>query len=364
MRDWWIRAKVLGCLLIVFVGGISAVTFIGLPYYPNAYRTQTDTYPHSFILSNDTPKWNETPEGFFAEEIGLVYLQTNNTPVNILFLTQSMEAVLSLYNVTKITDIIISTNITEETSIIVERVVGDVEVELTILVLSVIPPPPTAIQAGPAAAILFCLFFVFIGILLLFLVKAESHWILLKGNRQPALISFLLIVSILLMTPSIVGTLNGSFALREQIETVGSESKVFVLNSSNPSDFVEIGGEADYDNYTIQKGPQNNGEMAYRIMIQDSQGSILVDATFVNSSLWMIEGIAANDTSYFLYIQRAGSDEEVELMFSNTKVMMKPNLDPTVSNILAILGSALFALALVLGFNTKTKDGTQRASVV
>ncbi len=359
LNRWLLKAKVIGCSLLILVGGTAAVALLGYPHYSYSYREHTELHPYAFNLTSGAPQWNETPVVSFQERIGITYLQTNRTPVKVRFLDSDMEVILFLSNVTKVSDIILTTYVSGWASIIVERVDGDAEVDLTVIVIQSIPPPPIA-PVSMVSTIMFFSFTAIVGFLMLISMKTESQWDSLRGRRQPILIAFLILLSIILMAHYITGSLDGSFVPIEQTETVDSGSQMFVLGAGSPTDYIEIGRETDYDNYSIQIGPQINPGMTYRMVIQNSHGSSLLEATFVNSTSWLIEGAASVGTDYTVLIERAGSDVEIEVSYFATRTVMKPKMDSAPSVIQASAGGAFLILALLLGLIMEPEEKTQQ----
>ncbi len=343
-----INGKVIGFSLMIFFGGTAAVALLGYPYYTYSYREYSYFNPYTFVITSDEPSWNETSDRTFTSQIGITDLETNGTAVDVLIIASNDEIVLCLSNVTKISNVTVTCYIAGQSTVIVERTDGDAEVALTVVVIEVIPPPPTAI-ASPFPNILFWSLVAIIGFVMLILVKGESRWVGLWGRRLHFLIVFLVLLNIILTAPYIAGSLDGSFVPIEQTETINSGSQTFVLDSGSPTDYLEIGRGIESVNYSIRSGLQINPEMIYRMVIQDSHGSSLLEASFVNSTNWLIEGTTTGGAYHTLLLERIDRDVEIELSYLETQTVIRPDVDPTLSTLQAFAGGAVLFLALLLG---------------
>jgi hypothetical protein len=136
---------------------------------------------------------------------------------------------------------------------------------------------------------------------------------------------------------------------------------MFNLDSVSPTDYLEIDKEIEDANYSIRVGPLIGSRMTYRMVIQDSHGSSFFDATFVNSTNWLIEGATTIGTNHTLMLERTGSDVEVELSYSVTQTVIRPDVDPTPSVIQASVGGVVIILAILLGFIIEPEEKTQQA---
>jgi hypothetical protein len=355
-----IKGKVIGFSLLILFGGTAAVALMGYPYYSYSYREITYIYPHTFVITTEEPEWNETPDRHYTSQIGITELDTDGTPVNVFIVDSNDEIALFLFNVTKISNVTLTSYVSDESTITVQRIDGDAEVALTVIVIVDFPPPPTAI-ISPWPAIMFWSFIAIIGFLMLISIRGASRWVGLRGRRQNILIAFLILLSIILTAPYITGTLDGSFVPLEQTETISSGSRMFNLDSVSPTDYLEIDKEIEDANYSIRVGPLIGSRMTYRMVIQDSHGSSFFDATFVNSTNWLIEGATTIGANHTLMLERTGSDVEVELSYSVTQTVIRPDVDPTPSVIQASVGGVVIILALLLGFIIEPEEKTQQA---
>ncbi len=358
-----IKGKVIGFSLLILFGGTAAVALLGYPYYSFSYQEYSYFNPYTFIVTSDEPNWNETSDQSFTSQIGITDLETNSTPVNVFIVDSDDEIVLSLSNVTKISNVTVTCYVAGETTIVVERIDGDAEVALTLVTVQVIPPPPTAI-ISLSPAIMFWSFVAIIGFVMLISVKGKSRWEGLRGRRQSILIALLILLNIILTAPYVAGSLDGSFVPVEQTETVSSGSQIFILHSGSPTDYLEIGGGIESVNYSIRIGPQIDIGMTYRMVIQDAHGSDLLEANFVNSTNWLIEGATTVGTNHTMLLERIGSDVEIEVSYLVTQTVIRPDMDPTPSVIQAGAGGAVLFLALLMGLIIEPEGKTEKPSEV
>jgi hypothetical protein len=349
-----LKGKVIGFSLLILFGGTAAVALLGYPYYSYSYREITYINPYTFVVTNEEPEWNETSDRYYTTQIGITELETNGTPVNVFIVDSNDEIALFLFNVTKISNVTLTSYVSDESTISVQRMDGDVEVALTVIIIVNFPPPPTAIvYAWPAA--LFCYFIAIIGFLMLISIEGTTRWVVLRGRRQTILIAFLVLLSIILTAPYITGTLDRSFVPVEQTEIVSSGSQRFILDAGNPSHYLEIVKEIEAANYSIHVGPLIGSQMTYRMVIQDTYGSSYLEATFVNSTNWQIEGATTIGANHTLWLARTDADVELDLSYSVTQTVSKPDVDPTLSTIQAFLGGAVLVLALLLSSTIEPK---------
>jgi len=208
--------------------------------------------------------------------------------------------------------------------------------------------------------IMFFSFIAAIGFILLISVKGASRWKILRGRRQSFLIAMLMLLSIILTASYVTGSVDGSFDPVEQTEPLSGGSRMFILDSGSPTDYLEIDTDVENALYSIRIGPQIIAGMTYRMVIQNSHGSSLLEATFVNSTSWLIEGAASVGTDYTVLIERAGSDVEIEVSYFATRTVMKPKMDSAPSVIQASAGGAFLILALLLGLIMEPEEKTQQ----
>jgi hypothetical protein len=162
------------------------------------------------------------------------------------------------------------------------------------------------------------------------------------------------------MAPNISGTLDRSFIPREQTEYLDSGSQTFIFDSANPSEYLEISaGSMEGSSYNFSVSYHLISGMNCGVSIQDNLGSYLFEAV-VNSSIpWLIEGGMTIGANYTLNLERAGYDVEVGLYFAVTRTYVGPNVNPTISIVLAIAGLGVLFTSLFLGAMIESDDEIQ-----
>ncbi|MHA2142953.1 MAG: hypothetical protein ACXADC_16280 [Candidatus Thorarchaeota archaeon] len=361
MSRWTIKGKVIGFSLLILFGSNAAVALLGYPYYSFTVQEYTHFNPYAFTVTSDEPRWNETSDRYSVIRFGIADLDTNSTPVNLFIIDSYDEMVLSLSNVTKISNVTVTCFLEGESTIVVERLGGDAEVTLTVMTVLLPPPPPTVSAISPVPMIMFFSFIAAIGFILLIFVKGASRWKFLRGRRQSMLIAMLMLLSIILTTPYVTGSVDGSFKPVEQTEALSGGSRMFMLDSGSPTDYLEIDTDVENALYSIRVGPQVISGMSYRMVIQDTNGKSYLEATFINSTNWLIEGATAIGANCTLLIERAGSDVDLELSYSVTQTVIRPEVDPTSSMFLASVGVGAIILALLLGLMMEPKVRTHQS---
>ena len=343
--------------MMILIGGTATVALLGYPYYSYSYRESTESYPFSFTVTSEVPQWNMTTGRSFLTRIGITDLETNSTPVNLLLLKSDGQVALFLANVTRISNIVVTSYITGESSVIVERVENNAEVNLTVLEVLEIPPPPTAI-ISTMPAVLFGFAIAVAGFLMLVFMRVHrkktqqpaSSWQSFCRRIHPSWIGLLVILSIILMAPYITGSLDGSFVPVEREESFASGSQSFTLNEASPTDNLEIGAGIQDPSYRFTISPHDNPDMRYQMVIQDSLGHILLNATFINETAeWQIEASTTAGTNYTLMLERSGSNVEIGFNYELIGTVIKPDIDPTISMNEAIAGIGILLTSMILG---------------
>jgi hypothetical protein len=175
------------------------------------------------------------------------------------------------------------------------------------------------------------------------------------------LIAMLMLLSIILTASYVTGSVDGSFDPVEQTEPLSGGSRMFILDSGSPTDYLEIDTDVENALYSIRIGPQIISGMTYRMVIQDTHGRSYLEATFINSTNWLIEGATTIGANRTLFIERAGSDVDLELTYSVTQTVMRPEVDPTTSVIQASVGVVALVLALLLVLTMEPKVRTHQS---
>jgi hypothetical protein len=363
-----INIKVITYSLIFLVGGtftIAAISIMDYPFY-FSYLEYTEEYPFTLSVAIDTPQWNHTLDHYFIKRIGITSLETNDTEVDVLFLDSDSEVLMQLSNVTAINEVAVSIAVSGESTIVIERVDSDASVNLIVMLLLELPPPPVP-PSAPWPGIFFSLFIALVGFLLLISVRirhtdeAASRW----GNLrriQPYWIALLILLSLVLMAPYISGAVDRSFIPREQTELLDSGSQTFIINSVNPSEYQEISaGSMEDSSYNFSAAYHLVSGMNYGVSIQSGLGSDLFRAV-VNSSIpWLIEGGMTSGANLTLNIERAAYDAELGLYFDVTRTFVGPNVDPAMSTVLAIVGLGVLFIALFLGGFIESEEEPQES---
>ncbi|MFW9888817.1 MAG: hypothetical protein ACFFER_11565 [Candidatus Thorarchaeota archaeon] len=364
MSQWVVRAKVIGFSMMILIGGTVTVAFLGYSYYSYSYSEQTELYPFSFAVTSEVPQWSRQTDRYFVSRISITNLETNGTPVNLLYLKPDGQVALFLTNVSKISDIAVTSYITRDSSIIVERIDNDAEVNLTILEFLEIPPPPID-NISPLPAIIFWWAFATAGFLMLVFMKVNRNkarqstgmWQNLRHIIHPAWIGLLVLLSIILMFPYITGSLEGAFIPAERDESFDTGSQSFTLNSANPIDYLEIGAGIEDTSYRFTISPHDNPDMRYQMAIQDSLEHILLNATFINeTAAWQIEGSTTAGTNYTLMLERSGSNVEIGFSYDLIRTVIRPDKDSTISTYEAIVGVGILMLAIIFGLIIEVDD--------
>jgi hypothetical protein len=281
---------------------------------------------------------------------------------------------LFLANVTRITDVVVSCDISRESVVIVERIDNDAEVNLTVLEFLDIPPPPpppTMNIISPVPAIIFWLAFATAGLLMLVFMKVHRNkakqttngWHSLRRSIHPTWIGFLVLFSIILMAPYITGSLEGSFVPVERDETFDSGSQSFNLTAASPIDNLDIGAGIEDSSYRFTISPHDNPDMRYQMVIQDTLGHILLNATFMNETAgWQIEGSTTTSANYTLMLGRSGSDVEIGFSYVLIRTVLRPDIDPTISTYEAIAGIGILLISIILGLIIEVDDESTQSS--
>jgi hypothetical protein len=359
--------------MMILIGGTATVALLGYPYYSYSYRESTESYPFSFTVTGEVPQWNMTTGIYFITKIGITDFVTNNTPVNLLLLKSDGQVAMFLANVTRISNIVVTSYITGESSVIVERIENDAEVNLTVLAYLEIPPPPAPPTAiiSMMPVILFGFAIAAAGFLMLVFMKVHrkktqqtmSRWQSFCRRIHPAWIGLLVILSIILMAPYITGSLDGSFVPVERNESFASGSQSFTLNAVSPTDNLDIGAGIEDTSYQFTINPHDNPDMRYQMVIQDSLGSILLNATFMNETAgWQIEGSTTTGTNYTLMLGRSGSDVEIRFSYVLIRTVLRPDIDPIISTNETIVGIGILMLSIILGLIIEVDDEPTESS--
>jgi hypothetical protein len=363
-----INIKVITYSLIFLVGGtftIAAISIMDYPFY-FSYLEYTEEYPFTLSVAIDTPQWNHTLDHYFIKRIGITSLETNDTEVDVLFLDSDSEVLMQLSNVTGINDVVVSIAVSGESTIVIERVDSDASVNLIVMLLLELPPPPVAI-ANPWPGIFFWSFIALLGFLLLISVRIRhthqtaSRWEDLR-RIQPYWIALLILLSLVLMAPYISGTLDRSFIPREQTEFLDSGSRTFIIDSVNPSEYLEISaGSIEDSSYNFSASYHLVSGMNCGVSILNGLGNDLFRAV-VNSSIpWLIEGGMTSGANLTLNIERAAYAAEIGLYFDVTRTYVGPNVDPAMSTVLAIAGLGVLFIALFLGGFIESEEEPQES---
>lgn len=350
--------------MMILIGGTMTVALLGYPYYSYSFSEQIESYPFSFTVTSEVPQWNRTADRYFISRIGITDLESNSTPVNLMLLESDGQVALFLANVTKISDIVVTSYISRESSVIVERIDGDAEVNITILEYLEIPPPPVDI-ISPMPAIIFWFFFASAGFLMLVFMKVHrnkarqttSRWQNFRRSIHPAWIGFLVLLSIILMAAYITGSLDGSFAPVERDESFDSGSQLFTLDSMTPTYNLEIGEGIEETSYRFIISAHYYPEKRYQMTFQDSLGGVLLEATHINSTAgYRIEGNTTTGANYTLMLERSGSNVEIGFSYDLIRTIIRPDIDPTMSTYGVIAGVGILLMSIILGLIIEVND--------
>jgi hypothetical protein len=227
-----------------------------------------------------------------------------------------------------------------------------------------IPPPPVDI-ISPLPAITIWLAIATAGFLMLIFMKirrikakqSTGRWQSLRRSIHPAGIAFLVLFSIILMAPYITGSLEGSFIPVEREESFDSGPQLFALHLIDPIYNLEIGAGIEETSYRFIISAHYYPEMRYQMMIQDSLGSVLLEATHINSTAgYRIEGETTAGANYTLMLARSDSNVEIGFSYELIKTVIKPDIEPTMSTYGAIAGVGILLLAILLGLIIEVDD--------
>ncbi|MHA1925219.1 MAG: hypothetical protein ACXABV_03885 [Candidatus Thorarchaeota archaeon] len=348
------NAKLVGLALILMISGSFVVILGPRPHFYSPPEPIRQTHSINYNVTSEEPEWNYTirRSDFFGnlDQIGITDMDTNGTPVGIVIQNLNNVTLLALSGVSRIADssLVVQGSDYYDFKIIVTRESGNANGSLVILIW-LIPPPPAI---DPIMLITpFLITLIFSMIIFWMIAKTKTS----RRSIRPFGVAILVLLSLALVSPYIIGSLGGFFTPRDLTEHVFFERRTLVLNASHPDSLFPFGSEVQDDAESFRIHSFEDDER-YHFELAGVDDEVVLSATHENSSItWEILGNIVSQ-EHSLNLIRADSDVDVSISIEISATIIIPPVNPLPSIILAIMGFGTLILAIALGFSVRTRD--------
>lgn len=349
------NAKLVGLALILMISGSFVVILGPRPHFYSPPEPIPQTHSINFNVTSEEPEWNYTirRSDFFGnlDQIGITDMDTNGTPVGIVIQNLNNVTLLALSGVSRIADssLVVQGSDYYDFKIIVTREMGDANGSLVILMWLILPPP----AIDPIMLITpFLITLIFSMIIFWMIARTKTS----RRSIRPFGVAILVLVSLALVSPYIIGSLGGFFTPRDLTEQVFFERRTLVLNTSHPGSLFPFGNEVPNNTESFRIHSFEDDNRKYHFELIGANDEVVLSATHENSSIaWEILGDFVNQ-EYSLSLDRVDVDVDVSISIEISVTTAKLPVDPLPSIILAVMGFTALILAIVTSFFVQTPE--------
>ena len=308
------------------------------------------TNDHSFTLSEDSPTYTYN---ISAPMIGISFLQTNDTPVNIVVRDQNL-VIFNTTNIKALSDYYIEIPRAElENNWWLEIVRQDadafviVTTHYWIINVPTVMPAPLPIWVIPVGSGL-----VIYAIYLMFNTHLGITSDKKKGAKLLAVVLLLLIGS-LFCYPLAEGTLDGDFTPVNTLTSLPDETYQFALNGTHPTSSLNLSllypeGESSVS-FNIHSMTSSDYPVQLSVITDNTYNLTLEEAS--NTGDWWITVPTDSNSTSIVRFERIDTDLDIEIKVETEYRILVPREDITIPAVLGILGVS----AIIIGIYFATR---------